>query len=168
MNEEQTVPLEPSGVSIIDMGATPAAVVASPTAPSLEVGAEPIAALVSVPEEEVRITPPQVVEPVLVVASSGGVSIGDIWSNKESSFRVDSITSVGGVSIRFRTKDMLEGSSSSFIRKARALFGKKENPPHGEWFFGSGEEMRQFIEQNAYQLEKRKEENENKDQKTIV
>lgn len=93
-----------------------------------------------------------------VTFSSSGVSEGDTWVNQDTAFRVDAVTPAGGVHIRFRTTDTLEGSSSSFIRKARALLEKKAALPQGEWFFGSGEEIQQFIEQNGYQLEKRKEE----------
>jgi hypothetical protein len=134
--EQPLVPLERNGVD--NSG--------SDTGPVLTSGEEP------------HFVPAQ--EPVPVIVSSGGVSIGDIWSNEETSFRVDGVTAVGGVNIRFRTRDTLEGSKSSFIRRARALFEKKKLLPNGEWFFGSGEEIRKFIEQNEYRLEKRKEEKE--------
>lgn len=165
MNETQETNLEQSGVT--DMNtlsvpvAQPALVAESPVLSETE-NTEPVADSVTVPEEKVLPVPAQ--EPVVAMTSSGGVSVGDVWVNEETSFRVDMVTAVGGVSIRFRTTDTLEGSKSSFIRKARALFEKKKPLPHGEWFFGSGEEVRQFIAENNYQLEKRKEnEKENKE-----
>ncbi len=155
MNSEQIAPLETDTHVSSEPVMPSEPVLQSPIAPETE-NVESISDVAPVVGDELH--PQPVKEPVPVVTSSGGVTIGDVWSNEETSFRVDSVTAVGGVSIRFRTKDTLDGSKSSFIRKARALFEKKKPLPHGEWFFASGEEIRQFVEQNVYKLEKRKEE----------
>lgn len=167
MNETQETNVEQSGAAATDTSTLsvpvtqPTLVTESPVVPETE-NTEPVADSVTVPEE--KISPVPVQEPVVAMTSSGGVSVGDVWANEETSFRVDMVTAAGGVSIRFRTQDTLDGSKSSFIRKARALFAKKKTLPHGEWFFGSGEEIRQFVTENGYQLEKRKEEKENKEE----
>ena len=152
MNETQEMNPEQGAVSGAEMNASRASVAQSVPDTQSSVPSEAKELIVdSVPAAVAE-------KPAPTIASSGGVSVGDIWSNEETSFRVDEVTAVGGVNIRFRTQDTLEGSKSSFIRKAQALFKKKKNLPHGEWFFGSGEEIHQFIEQNGYRLEKRKEE----------
>ena len=152
MNETQEMNPEQGAVSGMEMNASRASVAQSVPDTQSSVPSEAKELIVdSVPAAVAE-------KPAPTIASSGGVSVGDIWSNEGTSFRVDEVTAVGGVNIRFRTQDTLEGSKSSFIRKARALFEKKERLPHGEWFFGSGEEIRQFIEQNGYRLEKRREE----------
>ena len=152
MNETQEMNPEQGAVSGMEMNASRASVAQSVPDTQSSVPSEAKELIVdSVPAAVAE-------KPAPTIASSGGVSVGDIWSNEGTSFRVDEVTAVGGVNIRFRTQDTLEGSKSSFIRKAQALFKKKKNLPHGEWFFGSGEEIHQFIEQNGYRLEKRKEE----------
>lgn len=152
MNETQEMNPEQGAVSGMEMNASRASVAQSVPDTQSSVPSEAKELIVdSVPAAVAE-------KPAPTIASSGGVSVGDIWSNEGTSFRVDEVTAVGGVNIRFRTQDTLKGSKSSFIRKARALFEKKERLPHGEWFFGSGEEIRQFIEQNGYRLEKRREE----------
>lgn len=159
MNETQEMNSEQGAVSGVEMN-TPSALIAQliPIAQS-SAPSEVKESTIDLVSESGSEVPDSVVEkPAPTITSSGGVSVGDIWSNEETSFRVDEVTAVGGVNIRFRTQDTLEGSKSSFIRKAQALFKKKKNLPHGEWFFGSGEEIHQFIEQNGYRLEKRKEE----------
>lgn len=167
MNETQEMNVEQNGVPATDTNTLsvpvtqPAPVTESPVLSETE-NTEPVTASVVAPTEKGASVSVQ--EPVAVMTSSGGVSVGDVWANEETSFRVDMVTAVGGVSIRFRTQDTLDGSKSSFIRKARALFEKKKPLPHGEWFFGSGEEIRQFVTENGYQLEKRKEEKENKEE----
>ena len=159
MNETQEVNSEQGAVSGAEINASSVSV-AQPVSTTQSPAPSEVkeSTIDSVAESGSEVPTTVVKESVPTIISSGGVSVGDIWSNEETSFRVDEVTSVGGVNIRFRTRDTLEGSKSSFIRKARALFVKKERLPHGEWFFGSGEEIRQFIEQNGYRLEKRREE----------
>ena len=159
MNETQEMNPEQGAVSGAEMNASRASVAQSVPATQSSTPSEAKELIVdSVPESGSEVPVAVAEKPAPTITSSGGVSVGDIWSNEETSFRVDEVTAVGGVNIRFRTQDTLEGSKSSFIRKAQALFKKKKNLPHGEWFFGSGEEIHQFIEQNGYRLEKRKEE----------
>jgi len=152
MDEIRETNVESNGASATDVGVPTVPVVQSSALPDVE-NADPMTTD-SVPVSEEQSVPAQQQE-IPVVASSGGVSVGDVWVNEQTLFRVDGVTPVGGVSIRFRTQESVEGLNSSFIRKARAFFEKKESVPHGEWFFGSGEEIRQFIEQNGYQREKR-------------
>lgn len=167
MNETQETNVGQGGATATNMGTffalvtQPALAAESPVVPETK-NTEPVVDSVAASEETVASVSTQ--EPVAMMASSGGVSVGDIWANEETSFRVDMVTAAGEVSIRFRTQDTLDGSKSSFIRKARALFEQKKTLPYGEWFFGSGEEIRQFVMENGYQLEKRKEAKENKEE----
>ena len=123
MNETQEMNPEQGAVSGMEMNASRASVAQSVPDTQSSVPSEAKELIVdSVPAAVAE-------KPAPTIASSGGVSVGDIWSNEETSFRVDEVTAVGGVNIRFRTQDTLEGSKSSFIRKAQALF--KMNLPDG-------------------------------------
>ena len=156
MDEIRETNVESNGASDVEVVVPPAVPVVQTPALSEVENAVPMTDSVSVSAEQ---PVPAQQQEIPVVTSSGGVSVGDTWTNEQTSFRVVAVTPVGGVSIRFRTQETLEGSNSSFIRKVKELFEKKKKPlPHGEWFFGSGEEIQQFIEQDGYQLEKRKEE----------
>ncbi|MBP5993953.1 MAG: hypothetical protein KA731_03560 [Candidatus Moranbacteria bacterium] len=82
------------------------------------------------------------------------VQIADVWTNGEYSFRVDQITPIGSVRIRFRTDANLDPKPLS-PNRILAFFKRKENAPDGEWFFGSVEEFERFAAEGGYSLEKR-------------
>ncbi len=164
MNETQGMSSEQNGESATDtntlsVSATQAAsVIGSSVLPETE-NAVPAVDSVAAPEERRGSLPSQ--ETNVAMTSPGEVSVGDVWINEETSFRVDVVTVAGGVGIRFRIGDDLESSKSSFARfvqRAKVLFRKKELLPSGEWFFGSEEEIHQYIVKNGYRLEKRKDE----------
>lgn len=76
--------------------------------------------------------------------------VGDVWTNGNSVFRVDEVTDVGGVNIRFR-----EETEERFLFQTMSqIFQRKEAPPRGEWFFGSGKELEAFIQEGSYQFER--------------
>ena len=82
------------------------------------------------------------------------VLLGDVWSNNDHSFRVDNVAPTGGVRIRFRSDATLDAQPFS-IKKIQSFFQKKSSVPSGEWFFGSSEEFKHFVDDGGYQLEKR-------------
>ncbi|MBP7811299.1 MAG: hypothetical protein KA054_00425, partial [Candidatus Moranbacteria bacterium] len=115
MDEIRGTDSEPNGVSGIEV-----TVLAAPvTQPSVLLEVENTVPMIdSAPVSEEQPAPAQQQE-IPVVTSSGGVSVGDTWVNKQTSFRVVTVTPAGGVNIRFRTQETLEGSNSSFIRKVK-------------------------------------------------
>lgn len=103
------------------------------------------------PKEDVIVAAPvdAAVEPDQEV-----VQTADVWTNGEYSFRVDQLTPIGSVRIRFRTDANLDPKPLS-PNRILAFFKRKENAPDGEWFFGSVEEFERFAAEGGYRLEKR-------------
>ncbi len=97
---------------------------------------------------------PAAVDTAAVYPGQEVVQTADVWTNGEYSFRVDQITSIGSVRIRFRTDVNLDPKPLSPSR-ILAFFKRKENAPDGEWFFGSVEEFEHFAAEGGYRLEKR-------------
>ena len=114
---------------------------------------------VPIPEapKEDTVVPLPVSAPVNAAAVEPGqevVQTADVWTNGEYSFRVDQITSIGSVRIRFRTDANLDPKPLS-PNRILAFFKRKENAPDGEWFFGSVGEFERFAAEGGYHLEKR-------------
>ena len=106
------------------------------------------------PKEDVTAQSPTPA-PVSTVEPGGEVvQVADVWTNGEYSFRVDQITPVGSVRIRFRTDANLDPKPLS-PNRILAFFKRKENAPDGEWFFGSVGEFERFAAEGGYRLEKR-------------
>ena len=106
------------------------------------------------PKEDAAILSPASAPADAVNKDQSPVQTADVWTNGEYSFRVDQITPVGSVRIRFRTDANLDPKPLS-PNRILAFFKRKENAPDGEWFFGSVEEFEHFAAEGGYQLEKR-------------
>lgn len=119
----------------------------------------PVAAPIAVPipeaPKEDTMVPPPVSAPVAAALPDQSlVQAADVWTNGEYSFRVDQITPIGSVRIRFRTDANLDPKPLS-PNRILAFFKRKENAPDGEWFFGSVEEFERFANEGGYRLERR-------------
>ena len=147
----------------------PVSVVLPPKTPSAEsyVVVDGVVTLVS-ENDSVANSPVRVPEASIVPMPGGEiVQMGDVWTNEESTFRVDTLEPTGSVNIRFRVAAHADSRRFS-AQKIVDFFKKKSVVPMGEWFFGSIDEFKRFVDEKGYRLEKRLTKSETTNQKVGV